>query len=114
MSDDLTQRFDDQENSQKLTQVLTIVQNLNARLGTLEQAVDERLYDTRPIWEKVETDIAQLREGQDNLHGELREIKTAIRDFDRKFSVFNDTLVTMQADYRDIYDRVREIERQRT
>jgi hypothetical protein len=28
-------------------------------------------------------------------------------------SIFNDTLVGIQADYRDIYDRVREIERHR-
>jgi hypothetical protein len=114
MSDDLTKRIDSQENGEKLTQILTIVQNLDARLGSLEQTVEHRPYDTRPIWEKVQTDIAQLREGQANVHGEVREIKTAIRDFNRKFSIFHDTLVTIQADYRDIYDRVRDIERQHT
>lgn len=41
------------------------------------------------------------------------EIHTLLRDIFRRLSIFNDTLVTMQADYRDIYDRVREIERQR-
>jgi len=30
-----------------------------------------------------------------------------LRDFNRKFSIFNDTLTQIQADYRDIYDRVR-------
>jgi hypothetical protein len=29
----------------------------------------------------------------------------------RRLSIFNDTLVTMQADYRDIYDRVRGLEK---
>ena len=113
MSEDLTQPFDGQQNGEKLNQILTIVQNLDARLGSLEREVEQRLYDTRPIWEKVQTDLAQLREGQENLHVEVRDIKTAIRDFNRKFSIFNDTLVTMQADYRDIYDRVRDIERPR-
>ncbi len=114
MSEDLTERLDDQENGEKFSQILTIVQNLDALLRSLEHEVEQRLYDTRPIWEKVQTDLEQLREGQENLHGEVRDIKTAIRDFDRKFSIFNDTLVTMQADYRDIYDRVRDIERPRT
>lgn len=89
--------------------------------------MEERLYDTRPIWKKVSTDIAELQagqqrptegqqrleEGQEFLRGESREIRTLLRDIFRRLSIFNDTLVTMQADYRDIYDRVREIERQR-
>src|SRR5712691_5608720 len=104
MSEDLTKRFDGQGSDEKLTQILTAVQNLDARLGSLEQKVEERLYDTRPIWEKVQMDIAQLqadvggiKQGQQLLLGEVREIKTSIRDFNRKFSIFNDTLVTMQA-----------------
>jgi uncharacterized protein (DUF111 family) len=44
---------------------------------------------------------------------EIKDIKTELRDFNHKFSSFNDTLVSMQADYRDIYDRVRDIGRQR-
>ena len=131
------------------------VERLDSRLSGLEQNVDERLYDTRPFWETVVADIAQLQAGQERLteglerltegqlrlteglerltegqerltegqqrledgleflSGESREIRTLLRDIFRRLSIFNDTLVTMQADYRDIYDRVREIERQR-
>ena len=134
MSEDPTKHFDNQPDGEKLTQILTIVQDLDgrlagveARLGSLEQKVEQRLYDTRPIWEKIQTDIAQihadivgLKEGQQRLEqsqelsqSEIRDIKTELRDFNHKFSGFNDTLVTMQADYRDIYDRLRGIERQR-
>ncbi len=135
MSEDPTKRFDNQAEGKKLTQILTVVQELDgrlagveARLGSLDQKVEQRLYDTRPIWEKIQTDIAQihadivgLKEGQQRLEqgqelsqGEIRNIKTQLRDFNSKFSSFNETLVSMQADYRDIYDRVRDIERQRT
>ncbi len=135
MSEDPTKRFDNQAEGEKLTQILTVVQELDgrlagveARLGSLDQKVELRLYDTRPIWEKIQTDIAQihadivgLKEGQQRLEqgqelsqGEIRNIKTQLRDFNSKFSSFNETLVSMQADYRDIYDRVRDIERQRT
>jgi chromosome segregation ATPase len=134
MSEDPTKHFDNQADSEKLTQILTVVQELDgrlagveARLGSLEQKVEQRLYDTRPIWEKIQTDIAQihadivglkeaqlrLEQGQELSQSEIRDIKTELRDFNSKFSIFNDTLVTMQADYRDIYDRVRDIERQR-
>jgi uncharacterized protein YoxC len=135
MSEDLTRRFAGEGSEEKLNQILAIVQSLNTlvqrldtrvenvevRLGGLEEKVERRLHDTRPIWEKVQIDVAQLqadfvgfKKGQDLLYGEVRDIKTAIRDFNRKFSIFNDTLTTMQADYRDIYDRVRDIERQGT
>jgi len=120
--------------SEKLTRIFDTVQNLDLRLGSLErtllsleQKIEERLYDTRPIWEEVNTDIVQLQagqqrleegqkrlqEGQESLSGESRDVRTEFREMLRKLSNVNDTLVTMQTDYRDIYDRVREIERQR-
>ena len=110
MSEDLTKKLPGSD-SETITQFL---QNIDTRLQHLEQKVDERLYDTRPIWEKVVVDVAQLQKGQQRLEemmtSEFREIKTSIRDIFRRFSIFNDTLVTMQIDYRDIYDRVRSIE----
>jgi chromosome segregation ATPase len=132
MSDDLTRNLPPSQDG-TLAQILTIVQNLSTRLESLdqrfggleqrfvshEQKVEDRLYDTRPIWEKVQTDIARLqegqeslREGQDSLRKDVRELNTHWRDMNRKLSIFNDTLAEIQADYRDIYDRVRGLERQ--
>ncbi|MBA3806219.1 MAG: hypothetical protein H0X14_10970 [Acidobacteria bacterium] len=111
MSDDLTQKLPTSQDG-TLAQILTTVQNLSTgmesleqRFGSLEQKVDERLHDTRPIWEKVQADISRLQEG-------VQEMNTHWRDMNRKFSVFNDNLVQMQADNRDIYDRVRGLEKQ--
>ncbi|HXF38227.1 MAG TPA: hypothetical protein VN687_00820 [Blastocatellia bacterium] len=39
--------------------------DFDARLQTLERKVDERLYDTRPMWEAVQTQIADLRSEQE-------------------------------------------------
>jgi chromosome segregation ATPase len=93
--------------------------SLEQRMGSLEQKVEERLYDTRPIWEKVQADIAglqegqrSLQEGQDALRKDVREANTHWRDMNRRLSLFNDTLAEMQTDYRDIYDRVRGLEKQ--
>jgi hypothetical protein len=130
MNEDLTKKLPSSD-SEKLSLILTTVQGLegrfenletrgdriDSRLGSLEQTVADRLYDTRPIWEKVLVDISQLQaglvqlqEGQEFLRNESREIKTFLRDIFRRLSIFNDTMVTMQADYRDIYDRVRGLE----
>jgi chromosome segregation ATPase len=168
MSEDLTKDLPSSD-GEKLTQILSTLQRLDSRverldsrverlestverldsrLSSLEQKVEDRLFDTRPIWGKVNADIAELQagqlrltegqqrleegqlrltegqlrltegqrrleEGQEFFRGEAKEIRTLLRDIFRRLSIFNDTLVTMQADYRDIYDRVREIERQR-
>jgi chromosome segregation ATPase len=186
VNDDLTKKLPS-STAQRRKASLTIMQTLESRFEALEKKVEERLYDTRPIWEKVLGDVAQLQEGQvrleegharleesharleegharleegharleegharleknqarlqesqarleegharlqesqarleggqarleegqEFLRGEMREIKTLLRDIFRRLSIFNDTLVTMQADYRDIYDRVRGLE----
>ena len=133
MNEDPTETLTSSD-SEKLTRIFDTVQSLDLRLGSLErtvvsleQKVEERLYDTRPIWEEVGTDIVQLQagqqrleegqkgvlEGQEFLRDESRDVRTDLRELLRKLSIVNDTLVTMQTDYRDIYDRIREIERQR-
>jgi chromosome segregation ATPase len=130
MNEDLTEKLPSSD-SEKLALILTTIQSLKGRienlgshgdrieshLASLEQRAEDRLYDTRPILEKVLIDITQLQEGlvqlqegQEFLRNESREIKTFLRDIFRRLSIFNDTMVSMQADYRDIYDRVRGLE----
>ena len=123
MSEDLTKKLP-RTDSEKLSLILTIVQNLEMRVGrlelrldnfekrfdTLENKVDERLYDTRPIWQKVVADIAQLQEGQKRLEGDVREIKTSVRDISLQIGVMNDTMLAVQAKHRDLDIRVREFE----
>ena len=114
MSEDLTKKLPADD---KLTSILTTVQAMEVRFQQLEQRVAERLYDTRLIWEKVVASIAQLHasqqrleEGQSVLNANVREIRTSQRDSLRRMSLLHETLFAMQADYRDIYDRVRGLE----
>jgi len=130
MSEDLTNRLPPNHKS-KLERVLDAVQQLTIRVDGLARIIDERLYDTRPIWESLATRVDQIQEGQARLEQgqerleqgqaelqqqmrdsrqELRGLKTYLRDILRRMSIFNDTLGAIQADYRDIYDRVRGLE----
>lgn len=105
MSEDLTRRLPSSD-SDKLTSILTSVQTMETRLAALEHKVEERLHDTRPIWHKVGADIGEMRT---EIHG----IRTSQRDSLRRMTVLHETLFTMQADYRDIYERVRGLETSR-
>jgi hypothetical protein len=120
MGEDLTQKLPKIEHSTEL--VLTAVQNLgttmqssidnlltwvksmDSRLRLLERSVEERLHDTRPIWEKVLTDTGLLREGQARL-------EKSLRDLDRKQSVLNDSLLKLHCEYYGLDARVLDLER---
>ena len=116
MSDDLTKKLPPSD-SEKLTLILS-------RLDKVEETLEERLYDTRPIWQKVvadighlQADIAHLQEGQDalratqdTLSADVGQIKKSMRDVYYRFDVLNDTMLAIRADHRDIYDRIRALE----
>ena len=111
MSEDLTKKLP-KTDSEKITVILTTVQNLETRVDNLENKVEERLHDTRPIWEKVLADTAQLQAGQTRLEAEVHEIKVSIRDIYYKMDVLNETMLNVQAKHRDVDRRVRDLEGQ--
>lgn len=131
MNEDSTKKFSDQPNG-RFDELFQMVQAIRSELSDLKQTVDARLYDTRPIWEKVQADIGQLQEGQKSLaEGQtslsasqqrfeerleaLRdEMRTGFRDLKRQFSVLNDTFLEVRADYKDLDKRVFQLEGQRT
>lgn len=106
MSEDLTKKLN-LDDSDKLNLILTTVQNLDrrsiatdsrfgtvearlerlefsfntfsSRLQQLEQQVQQRLYDTRPMWHRLVADIAQLEPGQKRLEEGQALLNDAIR-----------------------------------
>lgn len=103
MSEDLTKK-PPSSNSEK------ILQQIDSRLQSLEQKVEERLYDTRPIWQKVVADIAQLQEGQVELQEGVRDIKISMRDMTRKMGGLCESMIGIQAEYRELNHRILDIE----
>ena len=98
MSEDLTKKLP-KSDSEKLNIILETVQSLENRVQHLEQQADEKRYDTRPLWEKLQADIADLKK---TLHSETGEIKRSLRDLSRKQSVLNDSVLQIRADLRDM------------
>ena len=85
---------------------------MSARLGAGRiQELRQGQNDLREELCKGQADLREeLCSGLADLRGESRGLKTYLRDILRRMSIFNDTLVAIQADYRDIYDRVRGLE----
>jgi len=51
--------------------------SLQENVTSLNAKVDERLQDTRPLWESVSSQLTELREGQDKIKLELWALRTA-------------------------------------
>lgn len=148
MSEDLTKKLP-KTDSEKLNQILTTTQNLegrfdklesrfdklegrfenletrvygvDTRLGQIEETVDKRLHDTRPIWQKVVADIAQLQAGQERLEQgqsvireQLVDMSSRVRDVNRDQIVINESLRRIQMDLRTIDERLYKIELNRS
>jgi esterase/lipase len=73
--------------------LVTWVGNIDSRLQRLEQKVEQRLYDTRPIWHKVVADIAQLQSGQQRLEQNLDKVRVEVSEVRRDQIVLNDSIL---------------------
>ena len=124
MSEDFTQKLPknghDSEILTAIKDLDTHVTKIDNRLQSLEKKVDERLYDTRPIWHKVVADIAELRtgqkrleegqkrleegqrrfeEGQQAIHSNMTNVNSAVNDVKGDQFVINNAVRRMQLDF---------------
>jgi chromosome segregation ATPase len=82
-----------------LKQILARLDSIDKRLGTLEERVDRRLQETRPIWESV---LEQLKE----VNTRLTRVEDENKDFRRMFrSAFSD-ISRIQGDLEDRLDKL--------
>lgn len=142
MSDDATQNL----LHDRLDQLVSLVQDLiakhaetDARVERVEQVLEQRLYDTRPVWETVQaqlkaldgrnrslesetgamrTQLNEMRTLMDEMRTQMDEMRVensnGFRLVDRKIGVLGKTLIDMTADIRELQDRVEKIESQPT
>ncbi len=69
-----------------LTAVDSRLTAVETRLTTLEEKVDARLRETRPIWEAVQLELKRLHTKFDNVIQDLYETRTDVRLLDKRFT----------------------------
>ena len=95
MSEETTQNLPNGD----LKQILARLDSIDQRLATLEEKVDRRLQETRPIWESV---LEQLKEA----NVRLTRVEDENKDFRRMFrSAFSD-ISRIQGDLEDRLDKL--------
>ncbi len=108
-----------------------VINDINRRLATLEEKVERRLYDTRPIWEGVQAQLGVMQEQISALHeqseatqAQIAEVQVQVAEvqahvmgieervmrLDGKFDVLSGELLGFRADNVIIHRRVTKLE----
>ena len=142
MSDDATRNLLSDRFDQLTTLVKSVIANqskTDARVERLERVLEERLYDTRPIWEALRAEVQELGGRVGAIESEMTSMRlemtgmriqftemlrqltemrvetgNGFRAVDRKIGVLGKTLIDMTADIRELQDKVEKIESQPT
>jgi predicted RNase H-like nuclease (RuvC/YqgF family) len=140
MSDDATRDLLSDRFDQLTTLVKSVIANQSKtddRVERLERVLEERLYDTRPIWEALRAEVQELGGRVGAIESEMTSMRlemtgmrvqftemlrqmtemrvetgNGFRAVDRKIGVLGKTLIDMTADIRELQDKVEKIESQ--
>ena|ERR1041384_886500 len=133
MSNDDTQSLDDHELLLQLMAMFrefdTRFREHDARLGNLEEVIETRLYDTRPIWEAVQHQITDLQQQITELRSDVQqqitelrsdvqqqitelraEVEKGFRMVNRKVGLFGEQVAELYAYQRDMEERLEKVE----
>jgi DNA repair exonuclease SbcCD ATPase subunit len=88
----------------------TGMQDMNTRLTSLEERVDQRLKETRPIWEQVLVRLDGMDARFDKFDARLAGVEKILGILNRKFRVFNEEILAWQNQQEDLEERVSKLE----
>jgi predicted nuclease with TOPRIM domain len=117
MSEDRTQNLPGGD----LGEVLLILRSIDTRLTALEDKVERRLHDTRPIWEQVLTRLTAVEERLTNVEERLTKVETRLKKVEdevfllrRKFDVWTGDVALLRQRYEDLQERFEEFKTERS
>ena len=103
MSGDVTQQLPDGD----MKQVLALLNSINERLTALEEKVDRRLQETRPIWEQVLERLTKIETRLGKIEDEVFWLR-------RKFRNWAGDLAKLEEKYDDLEERFEESDSERS
>lgn len=104
-----------------LRSVDTRLTNVENRLTALEEKVESRLYDTRPIWEQVlvrltaiEERLTKIEERLTSVETRLGKVEEEVYGLNRKVRIFSVDITKLQDKDDDLEERLKRMETEHT
>lgn len=109
----------------RLDSIDSRLDNVESRLTALEDKVDRRLHDTRPIWEQVLVRLDAVEGQLVNFDGRMggfeqrlddfgAELRSGLRSFERQVGRLAEDVLKVRADQRGLEDRMDKLESKAT
>lgn len=73
-------------------QLLGMVQQLNGRLTAVEDKVERRLMETRPIWEAMQAQLNDVQAQLSGLHTQFGAMQAQFKSLEAKFDEFDNKI----------------------
>ena len=86
------------------------IDGLDARLTSLEEKVDQRLKETRPIWEQVLVRLDAMDARFDKFDARLARVEKNVDYLKRKARIYDEDILTWQNRQDDMEERVSKLE----
>jgi chromosome segregation ATPase len=112
MSDNPTRDTPDSRSFEE--RVFARFDSLDGRLTALEEKVDSRLRETRPIWEAMQADLEAVKGDMATVKDDLGVVKREVKDINRRVMLLHEDNLRMRGDQRELDERVEKLESQRT
>jgi uncharacterized protein involved in exopolysaccharide biosynthesis len=95
----------------RLDSIDSQLDDLKLRMTTLEDKVDERLVETKPIWERALAEIAEVRaEMRAGFERLQKDMETGFYRASKKMDVVHLSIAEFKTDMRMFDDRLTELE----
>jgi chromosome segregation ATPase len=94
----------------KLDWLIREMRQMRTDFNALNQKVEDRLHDTRPIWQAVQAQLDKLTREVESQSNEITEIKQGLRRLERKMELLNKAFFERQTDQDELLERVEKLE----
>jgi DNA repair exonuclease SbcCD ATPase subunit len=95
----------DLNNQEPIQQILTLIQSIDARLISLESKVDERLHDTRPIWEQLNKRLDAFEKRMDSLEKRLDSLEKRVSSIESQLTLIQKDIKIIREDLHELRHR---------
>jgi hypothetical protein len=88
-------------------QILDRLGSVETRMASLDERVEKRLAETRPIWERVLSELEAMRQDMDSMR---RDMDNGFRTLAKKTEVLNKQVFEVRTDQGLLEERIEKLE----
>src|SRR5688572_10233240 len=112
MSDNPTREIPDSRSFEE--RVFARFDTLDVRITALEEKVDSRLRETRPIWEAVQARLDGVENRLEGIENRLEGVEKEVKEVRRGVMLLHEDNLPIRVAQRELRDRVEKLESQST